>query len=182
MNQSKQYGSIVVLLFLLLTIPSIVEAQGEKRISVKDLPTAVRSAFEKAYPKAEIKGAAEEPENGVTYYEIESIDGKTHRDLLYTKDGEVHEIEEAMDTASLPEAVSAALEKAYPKCKVRRAEKTTRGSVTDIEVMIQTGKKRHELVFNTNGTVQKDEVITTRSEKKEGNEKEKEGEEDDDDL
>lgn len=177
----KNTGTTVAVLALLLTIPLTTGlAQGEKRISAKNLPAAVRSAFAKSYPGARITGAAQETEKGVMYYEIESVDGKIHRDLLYTRDGQVSEIEEAMEPASLPEAVKATLKTKYPGYTVKKAEKTTHGTVTDLEVLIEMGKKRHEVVFDENGTVKKNEQLKAKAEKK-GEKEENEDEEDEDD-
>jgi hypothetical protein len=90
---------------LLLTMTLGAQDQ-EKKLTKKELPSAVLSAFQKSYPKASIKGIAEEKKEGKTYYEIESLDGKTSRDLLYLADGSVAEIEESMATADLPGAVN----------------------------------------------------------------------------
>ena len=160
-----KYRSMFIIMVLALFCLS-VQAQ-EKRISAKELPAAVRAAFEKSYPNAQIKGTAREVEKGVTYYEIESVDGTTHRDLLYEKDGKVFEIEETLDANALPQTVKAALEKAYPGSKVRKAEKTTHDSTTVIEVLLEAGKKRHEIVFDVNGQITKDNVMKAKKENKE---------------
>jgi len=68
------------------------EAGENKAPDLKILPAAVLDAFKTAYPKAVIKGTSKETEKGVTYYEIESVDGKLNRDLLYTADGKAAEI------------------------------------------------------------------------------------------
>ena len=104
-----------------LTVPA--NAQGEKKIKAKDLPVAVAAAFQKAYPQAKIKGTSMETENGKTMYEIESVDGKVNRDLLYAADGSCLEIEETVAVKDLPADVAAGLKKGFPEGKVSKAEK-----------------------------------------------------------
>jgi hypothetical protein len=129
----------------------------EKKIGKKDLPAPVLSAFEKAYPKAKITEMAREEENGVTYYEIESKDGKIKRDLLYTVEGVLTAAEEKIDPKDLPEAVSQAIKSGYPKAKVEKAEKINRGDTLEYEVIVEEGKTETELVFDPSGKLLKTE-------------------------
>jgi hypothetical protein len=110
------------------------EVQAKAGVDLTILPPAVLDAFHKAYPKAVIRGTDKETEKGVTYYEIESVDGKMNRDLLYTGDGKTVEIEEGLAPGALPAAVTQALAKAYPGCKVLKAED-----------LLKDGKKLFEL-------------------------------------
>lgn len=131
---------------------------GEEKIAKKDLPREVLSAFEKAYPKASIKGLSREEEGGSVFYEIESLDGKTARDILYTSDGKMAEIEEAIAVKQLPVAVKAAATKGYPKGKIVKAEKVIRESVVEYELHISVGKAKHEIVVDPAGNVVKHET------------------------
>ena len=116
------------------------EAKVAAAVDLKILPPAVLGAFQKAYPKAVIKGTSKEVEKGVTYYEVESVDGKMRRDLLYTADGKAVEVEEAIAPGALPPAVIKALDKAYPGYKILKAED-----------MLKDGKKLFELAIEVNG-------------------------------
>jgi hypothetical protein len=156
--------------FVALTILFLSSNAGaqDKKITKKDLPPAVLAAFEKAYPKAEIKGVSEEKgENGKMEYEIESIEGKTGRDVAYLADGKVIEIEE---TCVLPDAVRKALDQKYPKGKVEKAEKITRGSTVEYEAVVEVGEKKSEVVLDPAGKVIKAEKMS--AEKKGETEKE----------
>ena len=121
----------------------------------KKLPAAVFASFEKSYPTAKVKNWSTEKNDGVLCYEVESMDGKTRRDLIYSADGAVLEIEEGMKPSDLPEPVTLAISKAYPKGVVKTAEKLTRGSFTGYEVAVRQGKKTHEVVLDSEGTIQK---------------------------
>jgi hypothetical protein len=150
----------------------------EKKINKKDLPGAVLSAFEKAYPKATIKGLSTEVEEGKTYYEIESVDGKISRDLLYLADGSVAEIEEGVSTADLPAPVKATLHKEYPKGKVKKAEKTTKGTTVTYEMKVSSGKTNAELVVDPTGKVIKNEKAGAMKKQKEEKEESEQEEKD----
>src|SRR5215471_12185950 len=58
------------------------------RDTVKDtLPTQVAAAFHHTYPAARILNVSKERSAGRVVYEIESQDGDTRRDLIYTPSG-----------------------------------------------------------------------------------------------
>jgi hypothetical protein len=101
-----------------------------------ELPPAVASAFEKAYPDAVINASAKEEENGKTVYEIESLDKGMNRDLLYAADGTVLECEEQIKEADLPAPVIAALRNLHPKATITKAERTTKGKLLQYDLAL----------------------------------------------
>ncbi len=150
----SQTLTIPLALFAVLCLsgPSTALAQ-EKKIARKDVPTAVLSAFEKSYPNAKPKGFSTEVEKGKTYYEIESIEGNTTRDILYLVDGTVAEVEEGVSASGLPASVKTSVAKKYPEGKITRAERTTRNSVVTYELRIKSGKSQYELVVDPGGKI-----------------------------
>src|SRR5438105_15946174 len=66
---------------------STMAQEKEKKITAKEVPAVVIENFKRAYPKAIIRGYASEMENGKQYYEIESQERTTRRDVLYNPDG-----------------------------------------------------------------------------------------------
>ncbi len=144
----------------------------ETKITHKDLPDAVKSAFEKSYPHAKIKGLSKEVENGKTYYEVESIDGKMHRDLLYTPEGDAYEIEETINAKTLPQVVKDALQKQFKEYSITKAERTTHGSTLQYDVALKSGKKMYEASIESSGKILKSKEMKKR--------KGKEGKEDND--
>jgi hypothetical protein len=120
---------------------------------LKILPQAVLSAFKAAYPRAVIKGTSKEKEKGVTYYEVESVDGKLNRDLLYTADGKAAEIEEAMAPADLPAAVQQTLTKEFPGAKILKAERMTKGDRKLFELRILVKDKKMEVTVTPHGEI-----------------------------
>jgi Putative beta-lactamase-inhibitor-like, PepSY-like len=143
-----------VIAFVSISITSISIAQ-EKKMDKKDLPKAIVESFQKSYPKAEIKGASIEKEKGKTYYEIESLDGKQKRDLLYTKNGNIAEIEETLNTNEIPDFVNNSIMKKYPDGKIHKAEKLTTGEKISYEVIVQYSGSKSEVVLDSTGNIKK---------------------------
>jgi Putative beta-lactamase-inhibitor-like, PepSY-like len=146
--------AVLTAITALLTLSSTATAQ---KITKAQLPTAVASAFDKAYPSATLKGVSREPKkhNGKVCYEIESMDNSMTRDIIYAADGEVVEIEEGIAAASLPMAVSDGVRKHFPNEPVEKAEKLTRGGVVQYELVLTAGKKHKEVVLDEKGNVVK---------------------------
>ncbi|TRZ87878.1 hypothetical protein D4R89_09020 [bacterium] len=120
-------------------------------VDLKILPPAVLSAFHAAYPDAVIKGTSKETEKGATYYEVESVDGKMNRDLLYTADGKAVEVEEAIVPGVLPSAVLHALAKAYPGYKILKAEDLVKGGQKYYELQIRIKDKKIGVTIDLSG-------------------------------
>ena len=129
----------------------------EQTLKKKDVPKAILEEFQKSYPKATVKGYAKETDAGKVVYEIESVEGATHRDISYSADGTVMAVEESMAYADLPEAVRTNVKKDHAKATISTCEKITEGEATHYELIVKVGKKKQELVYNADGTVVKKE-------------------------
>jgi len=136
-----------------VSLLSFSAAAQEKKITAKQVPAAVIAAFKNSYPNATIRGYAQEKENGKVFYEIESFDGTTHRDVLYNADGTVAEIEESIAATDLPAAAQEAFRQKYPKAVISLAEKTTAGDKVTYEVAARQGKRRISMESDANGKV-----------------------------
>ena len=157
--------------FSLATAAGAPSAKKEKKLDQKDLPAAVKAAFQKAYPNDSVSGAGKETKDSVVYYEIESKSGATDRSILYLSDGTVSEIEEGIAVSALPVAVSAGIAKHSPKGKIEKAERVTRGANVEYEVKIVAGKGKTELVLDSAGTVLKTERASGKKDKEAGEDK-----------
>lgn len=155
-----------------LGVVALASTQESKKFTTKDLPPTVLATFQKAYPKAVIKGVSKEKEGDKIYYEIESVDGKTKRDILYTAEGNVFEVEELIAAGDLPEAVTKALSQDYPKGKILRAEKITDGPAVKYEVVVASGETKSAIVLDGGGKVLKTEKIGKKEKDADENEKE----------
>jgi uncharacterized membrane protein YkoI len=141
--------------FLLL---SVAASAQESKISEKDMPQPVLAAFKSAYPNATVRGYARERENGKLFYEIESTDGATMRDISYHPDGTVAEIEETVAATDLPAEAQKVIQTKYPRAVVTKAEKTTAGDKISYEVSAKRGKQRISLAFDAEGKLLKSHV------------------------
>ncbi len=162
------------MLFLLAWLCSALASgsAADTKITKKQIPAPVLSAFQGTYPNAKIKGQSIETENGKKYYEIESTEGTTRRDLLYTPEGKVYEIEETADPASLPANLKNTVAKEYPKGKITKAEKVTaQDSTVTYEVQIKSGKKTKAVSFDASGDLLKPSKKSGEKEKGEAEEK-----------
>lgn len=144
----------------LLASLTVVEAQTPKTSTPPKqsapaakpaLPAAVAAAFKKAYPNATITTFSSETEDGKVEWEIESVDGKTRRDIVYLADGSVQVIEEQIEMAAVPAPVLAALKARFPKASVTRYEKLTKGAAISYE-MTMTGANVKEAELAPDGT------------------------------
>lgn len=142
-------STFATLTLLAAALPA-AQAGTETKITGKDLPAAVRTAFEKQYPGAKILGLSKEVENGATLYEVESIHNGRNRDVLYKSSGEVVVVEETLPMAEIPAAVQSALKAQFPKAQAVKAEKLTTGSTVEYEFQLK-GAAKKEVRFSSAG-------------------------------
>ena len=132
---------------------------SEKELKKDQVPKAVISAFEKAFPNAKELEFEEELFEGKTAYEVEyKRDGKEY-EFLYSPEGVLLQKEEEVDVKTLPDPVIQAILKAHPKAKIKEAEKLMKpdGTVTGYEVEIKVAGKELELELDVNGKILKTE-------------------------
>ena len=144
---------------------SSVQAQ-EKKVNVKELPKAVTASFQKTYPKATITGASTEVEDGKSMYEVESKDGTINRDLLFTDQGEIFEIEESMSPESLPADIKSALEKQFTKYKLIKAEKVSHGAKVEYEFKVKSHNKMYAVILDSSAKIVKSDIVKAKKENK----------------
>jgi hypothetical protein len=123
----------------------------EQKIACRAVPTAVRTAFEKAFPKAKIKHCSREIEKGKTAYEIASVEGETGRDVMFHPDGTTISVEETIAFGSAPEPVQRVVKERYPGGEIVRAEKITREGTVSYEFGIRHGRKNVEIILDPGG-------------------------------
>jgi hypothetical protein len=169
----------LILLFVVCVAPAApaARAQGAKPAAKPapaarpadpgaKLPAPILTAFRTSYPNARIMNAAKETENGKVVWEVESIDNGLARDLVYNPDGTVVEVEEQIEPATLPAAVSAALKAKYPKATITKAEKLMQGTALTYEMAL-TGAAVKSVEITPEG-----KVVPAAKEKDEKDEKE----------
>lgn len=176
----KAFAVSVILLSIALPCIAQESAAGEQAIEKSDLPAAILTVFEKSYPNAKIIGCSKETQKDTVVYEIESKDGKINRDIIYGENGTVISLEESLPFSALPKAVQNGIRKEFPKFRLIRCEKSVEGTTTQFELVLKSGKKSYEVVFDGDGKMtQKEEMATPKPviEKKEATEEKETGEE-----
>lgn len=151
-----------VLMGLALVLVAVAISAEEQNLKKADVPAPVIAAFEKTYPNATVKGYSMGQHHGNTSYEIESVDGSTKRDLEYSAQGDVLEIEEELKPADLPPEVSGAVTKKYAGASIEKAEKKVKDGATVYEVKLLQDNAKIEVLVNPKG-----EFIAPKHHKKE---------------
>ena len=136
----------------LLLSASMANAQEEKKVRRNQLPAAVEKTVAAESQGATIKGFSREVEKGKTYYEAEmSINGRG-KDILMDTKGNIVEVEEQVDLATLPQAVQDALNKAAGTGTIEMVESLTKnGKLVAYEGHVKRGNKRSEIQVGPNG-------------------------------
>ena len=104
--------------------------KGEKQVAMKDVPSAVRAAAEKAIAGGSLKGIVVEKEDGQVAYSVEAMTGGKTKEFTFATDGTLLAEEEDVAFAKLPEAVRAAAEKYFGDSRDLRASIETAKSVS----------------------------------------------------
>jgi len=135
------------------------DAEGkETKLAQKDLPANVLTAFQKAYPKAEIKGVDKEVDSSGIVYEIESVEGTAKRTTVFTSAGILSEVEEVITMKDLPQTAQQSLKANYPEGEAVAIERVTRGDTVTFEVLMESDEAQTELVFDQDGKTIKTEM------------------------
>jgi len=151
---SKTNRILLCLPALVGLISALVLAAPEKRITMKDLPEAVRKAAEEQRKGATIQGVSSEVEEGKTFYEVEMMKDGLGRDVTFDVNGKVVEYEEQVRLESLSKELRTAILKAAGKGTVGKVEAISKGGkLTEYEVHVTNGAQRSELHVKPDGTL-----------------------------
>jgi hypothetical protein len=151
----------------------------EEKVALKDVPKAVLDAVKAKFPKAEIKHAAKEVEDGETLYEIETELDEHDVDLTLKANGTIVEIEKEIAVKDLPKPVADAIAAKHPKAKVEKAEEIVEfedgKEMKSYEVAVEVGEKDMELKITPDG-----KILKAKELEEDDDEKNEKGEKDDD--
>lgn len=162
MKNVRIFAYFMVIIIALAALSQPVFAQ---KVTKKNVPAAVISAFEKSFPNAKVKGYSREKEGDKVSYEIECMVGAVHHDVSYNADGSLVVDEETIKFEESPDMVKKALQAAYPQGKIQLAEKLTSGSDVKYEFIVKTSKKTQEVEFDASGKVVNTEDKTGKPDK-----------------
>lgn len=131
--------TVSMMLAAAFAIAGVASAQ-EAKVSMKNLPEAVRTTVEAETKNATLKGISKETEKGKTVYEVESLVNGRTRDFMVDGAGKVYLVEEQLDASKAPQPVRTALE---AQGTILVLESVTANGTTTYEgqVKTKTGKK-----------------------------------------
>lgn len=134
---------------LALTLTALAQ---EKKIERSALPPTVEKAVQAETKDAAIKGFAEEREHGKTFYEVETVINGHTRDILFTSDGKIAEVEEEVAFDSLPANVQTGLKKKASGATIEKVESLSRkGQLVAYEGQIRRNSKSAEIQVGPQG-------------------------------
>ena len=108
-------------------------------------PAAVEKTVAEQSKGATVKGFSKEVEDGKTIYEVELTVNGHGKDIAMDAQGNVVEVEEEIDMASLPPAVKDGLTKAAGKGTISKVETLTKkGKLVAYEAVVKAGSKQSE--------------------------------------
>ena len=149
--------SVVVSLLGLALLAGAAGAQ-EKKVDVEKLPRAVADAVKTKFPGAKLVGASTEKEGDKTVYEVSIKHKGSNIDVTLEPDGKIVSVEKEIAAKDLPKAVRTALEAKFAGATYKKVEEITKDREVTYEVLLVTsGKKTLEVVFDPKGKLVKQE-------------------------
>lgn len=146
-------------LFLMTTALAISSCAyaAEHSVPCSTLPDAVQQRSKALLENGTtVHGCVKDVSDGKTTYEIELVTPNGSKDVTFSPQGDVLEIEQQVDPASLPPAVAAAFTKAAGGGTLGKVESLTRqGQLIAYESTIVKGGRHRELAFRPDGTAMK---------------------------
>lgn len=130
---------------------------AERSVPCNTLPDAVQQSSKTLLESGTtIHGCVKDVSAGKTTYEVELITSHGSKDVTFSPAGDVLEIEEQVDAAALPPAVSTAFAKAANGGKLGKVESLTRqGQLIGYESTVEKNGKHREVAFRADGTAMK---------------------------
>jgi hypothetical protein len=146
----------LLLLTAALALSSCAYA-AEHSVPCSTLPDAVQQRSKSLLePGTTVHGCVKDVSAGKTTYEMELITPKGSKDVTFSPQGDVLEIEQQVDATALPPPVAAAFAKAASGGKLGKVESLTRqGQLIAYESTVVKDGKHRELAFRPDGTPMK---------------------------
>jgi hypothetical protein len=130
---------------------------AEHSVPCNTLPDAVQQRSKSLLePGTTVHGCVKDVSGGKTTYEMELITPQGSKDVTFSPAGDILEIEQQVDPATLPPPVAAAFAKAAGGGKLGKVESLTRhGQLIAYESTVVKGSRHRELAFRPDGTPMK---------------------------
>lgn len=133
----------------LLCLPALAQ---DKKLQHSDLPPAVQKTADEQSKGATVRGYSSEIEDGKLSYEVDLTINGHNRDVSIDEKGNVTEIEDVVEFASLSAAVQDGLNKKAGTGKIMKVESITKkGKIVAYEAHVQDGTKKREIQVGPDG-------------------------------
>jgi len=146
----------LLLLTIALAISSCAYA-AEHSVPCSTLPEAVQQRSKSLLePGTTVHGCVKDVSADKTTYEMELLTPKGSKDVTFSPLGEVLEVEQQVDPATLPPPVAAAFARAATGGKLGKVESLTRqGKLISYESRVERGGEHREVAFRPDGAPMK---------------------------
>jgi hypothetical protein len=126
---------------------------AEHSVPCNTLPAVVQQRSKSLLePGTTLRGCVKDVSAGKITYEIELLTPQGSKDVTVSPQGEVLEVEQQVDPATLPAPVAAAFAKAATGGKLGKVESLTRqGQLIAFESTIEKAGKHYEVAFRPDG-------------------------------
>ena len=152
----KRINLTIAFLILGLSFPimSFGGVQEKRKIGRGDIPTPIKEAFNRAWPKAKIKQCEVETTANRAVYFIEAERDDREIEAVYQLEVTLLEEQVDIDLKELPVTVVEAIKAAYPAGQIEEVEKIIRqGALVGYEVELKDGKQNIELRLDPAGKI-----------------------------
>lgn len=154
----KRVGILCLAAVVAVGVSAARADHAEKTVAMKDLPSAVRTAAEKAVAGGAVKRIVMENEDGQDAYSVEATIAGASKEFTFASDGSLLAEEEDVAFAKLPEAVRAAAEKYFGGSRDLRASKEIAKGVTSYEVEGKKDGKETSVTLSAAGALLEEEA------------------------
>jgi uncharacterized membrane protein YkoI len=170
-------GLAVAVLAAVVLAASVSRIQADDKdkkdkLDLDKIPKKVMEALKAKFPKAVIHKWTKEKEGDDVVYDIEFKQGDRKFEADIKEDGTIVNWEKEIDLKDLPKAVTAAVEKRYPKSKLKEAMEVTevkdkKDTPGGYEITLVTADKKDvEVVVSAEGKILEDSGEKKEKEKK----------------
>ena len=145
--------SAIFLVFAILLTSGLMAAKEEGKLKRSDVPEVVLKAFEKVCPDAEATNFSREFVEGQARYGIETEVAGFEKDYTFLADGTLLQKDEDILVQSLSDKIVESIMKAYPEGEINEADKITRDTTVEFNVVVAVGDIDYELRVSTEGII-----------------------------
>ncbi|MGH7560217.1 MAG: hypothetical protein ACRENB_04270 [Gemmatimonadales bacterium] len=156
-------GMLTAALAALLVVPApIARAQEKSKLGLDKIPPKVMNTLKTRFPGAEIAKWTREEEDGVVIFDFEFRVNGRNFEADIREDGGIHNWEQAITPRELPDAVTQAVERRYPRSTLREimritAVKIGKESLEGYEIVLATADRKDvEVTVSPTGKILED--------------------------